>query len=113
MEAVPRLVGLLLGMVLTHARLGPTSRRRGRRPVCRPHDGHPVVPSFERLFSAPDSDALAGGMLLLGGTELHVLPSDGREGGSLVLHKQAPILDAVGSRVRPEFLRAFLAAPHA
>jgi cytochrome c2 len=70
-------------------------------------DAHPIVPGFERLGAArPDAK---GGQLLL--SELNCVschaPAD-----SALARKQAPILDAVASRVRVGFLRKFLADPH-
>ena len=70
-------------------------------------DAHPIVPGFER-FGAAKPDA-KGGQLLL--SELNCVschaPADPSQG-----RKQAPILDAVASRVRVSFLRKFLADPH-
>ena len=76
-------------------------------------NAHPVVPGFERFHEGPGSDAVAGGLILLG--ELNCT-SCHEAGGAIegqVLRKRAPILDSVGSRVRPEYLRAFLDDPHA
>lgn len=73
---------------------------------------HAIVPGFERLYAAPNSDAAAGGQLLLG--ELNCAschqPSRGRE--EQVFTKTAPVLDHVGSRVRLDYLRKFLTNPH-
>ena len=74
---------------------------------------HPIVAGFERLYTDADVDAVVGGRLLLGElncTSCHVadekfLPH--------LNNKQAPVLDAVGSRVRPEFIRAYLTDPQA
>ena len=66
---------------------------------------HPVVPGYERFHSKSDDDLAVGGRLLLG--ELNCTACHLAEFET----KQAPILDEVGSRVRPEFLRAFLADP--
>ena len=67
---------------------------------------HPLVPGYERFHSSSGDDDLAdGGWLLLG--ELNCTACHQAE----LLTKQAPVLDEVGSRVRPEFLRAFLADP--
>ncbi|MDA1050060.1 MAG: PA14 domain-containing protein [Planctomycetota bacterium] len=73
---------------------------------------HPIVPGYERFHSTIDSD-LAGGLLLLG--ELNCTACHQAQAESilsaLLLTKEAPILNEVGARVRPEFLRAFLADP--
>ncbi|MEO8497748.1 MAG: c-type cytochrome, partial [Planctomycetota bacterium] len=66
---------------------------------------HPTVPGYERFYAADNNDLAAGGRLLLG--ELNCTACHQAE----LPTKQAPILDEVGSRVRPEFLRAFLADP--
>ena len=74
---------------------------------------HPMVPGFERFYTTPQADAVRGGQLLLG--ELNCIschrPADGQE--SVLLRKQAPVLDGVGSRVRRSFLRTFLSDPQA
>ena len=67
---------------------------------------HPIVPGYER-FHRSDRE---GGRLLLG--ELNCLSCHKADESVNVLVKQAPILDEVGSRVRPEFIEAFLADPH-
>ncbi|HND52852.1 MAG TPA: c-type cytochrome, partial [Pirellulaceae bacterium] len=67
---------------------------------------HPVVPGFERWTG----DAASGGRLLLG--ELNCTSCHTPPGQASVAKKQAPILDAVASRVHPEFIREFLANPH-
>jgi cytochrome c553/cytochrome c551/c552 len=70
-------------------------------------DPHPIVPGFER-FGAAKPDA-KGGQLLL--SELNCVSCHAPAGPALG-RKQAPILDAVASRVRIGFLRKFLADPH-
>src|SRR5450755_3486146 len=74
---------------------------------------HPVVAGFERFAEDPKTGPVEAGLLLLG--ELNCTACHRVEPG-LAAHlnrKQAPILDGVGLRARPAFLRAFLAAPHA
>ena len=73
---------------------------------------HPLVAGYERFFAGDESKAVAGGELLLG--ELKCLSCHQAPEAVLaaVQTKQAPILDNVGGRVRPEFLREYLAAPH-
>src|SRR4051812_16006700 len=63
----------------------------------------PIVAGFERFFAVPGSDAAEGGRLLLGelGCVACHKPGPGLEGQ--VESKRAPVLDAVGTRVRPEY----------
>src|SRR4051812_31399663 len=72
---------------------------------------HPIVAGFERLH-AGGSDAAKGGRLLLGELGCVACHKAGGDLASQVDLKRAPILDAVGTRVRPEYVRAFLADPH-
>lgn len=79
---------------------------------------HPIVPGFERFFAAtaavdqraPEADAVQGGLLLLG--ELNCTSCHAAAPGSpAIAKKQAPLLDGVGARLRPEFLREYLIDP--
>lgn len=74
---------------------------------------HPRVLGFERFYYDPKADAVQGGLLLLG--ELNCTSCHAAEDAlaTSVVKKQAPILDEVGSRVKPEYLAKFLADPHA
>ncbi|HUG68807.1 MAG TPA: c-type cytochrome [Pirellulaceae bacterium] len=69
-----------------------------------------MIPGYERFF-AERSDDPAAGKLLIG--ELNCIACHAAESraASQLLTKQAPLLDEVGARVRPEYLRAFLADP--
>jgi len=72
----------------------------------------PRVIGFERAHRN-DGDAVAAGNLLLG--ELNCTSCHAAD-ASLATHvqkKPAPVLDTVGSRVRPEYLLKFLADPQA
>lgn len=73
----------------------------------------PRIPGYARFYSQPDADQVAGGQLLL--SELNCLSchkaSANVLGGPIGI-RQAPVLDDVGDRVRPEWLQEFLAAPH-
>ena len=73
---------------------------------------HPVVPGFDRIYAVDNADAVEGGWLLL--TELNCVSCHQAEGpaASQLKPKQAPILDAVGSRVEVEWLQKYLASPH-
>lgn len=75
--------------------------------------GHAIVSSFERFHAADGADLTRGGQLLLG--ELNCVACHAAEGlaATTVAAKKAPILDHVGKRVRPEFLREFLLNPQA
>jgi cytochrome c553 len=71
--------------------------------------GAPVIPGFERFYADEKSNAADGGRLLLG--ELNCI-SCHKAADVKVSTKQAPILTNVAARVKPEFLRAFIADPH-
>jgi mono/diheme cytochrome c family protein len=74
---------------------------------------HSVVPGFERFHAAGKGDAALGGRLLLGELNCTSCHKADAAAAALVQNKQAPILDEVGARVRPQYLRRFLADPHA
>src|SRR5262245_40490390 len=69
---------------------------------------HPVVAGYER-YTADRVDARGGALLL---NELNCVrchqPAEKAQAG-----KPAPVLDHVGGRVRPSWLRKYLADPHA
>src|SRR5262249_9860606 len=71
---------------------------------------HSLIPSFERFYTGATADAVEGGRLLLG--ELNCI-SCHQPADSAALKRQAPVLDGIGGRVRPGFLRKFLSDPHA
>ena len=86
---------------------------------------HPRIPGFDRFYAAPpaktpDDDAepiqldpITGGRILLGElncTSCHVA---GDLYKSVVSPKRAPILDNIGSRVKVDWLRMYLANPNA
>ncbi len=80
----------------------------------------PVVPGFERFYADDKSDARRGGELLL--SELNCTSchkSSVGQASSLADRqdayptKTAPILSGVGGRMKPSFLRKFIADPHA
>ena len=76
-------------------------------------DAPPRVAPFERFYSGDKGDLVAAGELLLG--ELNCTSCHQADSAldSLVVKKPAPILDTVGSRVRPHYLLKFLADPQA
>lgn len=76
-------------------------------------DAHPRVAPFERFYVEAKSDAVAGGQLLLGELNCTSCHQADASQDSLVIKKPAPILDTVGSRVRPQYMLKFLADPQA
>ncbi len=74
-------------------------------------DVPPRVIGFERVYSQDDSNTVAAGQLLLG--ELNCVSCHAADASlaTQVQKKQAPVLDSVGSRVRPQYLLNFLADP--
>lgn len=76
-------------------------------------DAHPRVIGFERIYSGEKGDAVVGGQLLLGELNCTSCHAADKSLDSYVVKKQAPILDSVGSRVRPNYLLKFLADPQA
>ncbi|MEL6110477.1 MAG: family 16 glycoside hydrolase, partial [Planctomycetota bacterium] len=73
----------------------------------------PIVPAFERFHAASANGVIDGGRLLI--AELNCVACH-QAGASVVPDlqpKQAPILDNVGDRVRPEWMIDFLSDPHA
>lgn len=73
----------------------------------------PRIPGFERFYAAEGSPAREGGVLLL--SELNCLSCHVAEAnfwGEGLTPRQAPVLDDVGNRVRPEWLHEYLTAPH-
>jgi cytochrome c2/cytochrome c5 len=74
---------------------------------------HPVVAGFERFFAKPEANQVRGGELLLGELNCTSCHQPGDKTDGIILKKQAPILDKVGTRARPEWLRAYLSNPQA
>ena len=72
---------------------------------------HPIVPGFERIYSAADADATSGGQVLLGELNCASCHPPAAAWKDQINTKVAPILDRVGARVRVEYLRKFLANP--
>jgi mono/diheme cytochrome c family protein len=74
--------------------------------------GRPIVSGFERFYSEPGKDEASAGRLLIG--ELNCTSCHRGDDAVFapVARKQAPILDHVGSRIKVDHLRSFLAAPH-
>jgi mono/diheme cytochrome c family protein len=75
-------------------------------PAVAPASARPIIPGYERFYSAGKGDLAAGGRLLLG--ELGCASCHQADGAR---RRQAPILDHVGARARAGHLRQFLADP--
>lgn len=73
----------------------------------------PIVPGFERFHGAAATDLAAGGRLLAGELNCTSCHKSSDEFAARLSKKQAPILDAVGARIRPEYMAGFIADPHA
>ncbi len=73
---------------------------------------HPIVPAFERFYSDPNADAVAGGRILLGELNCTSCHKGDRLPQGSVTPKRAPTLTGVASRVKPAALRAQIAEPH-
>lgn len=72
---------------------------------------HPIVAGYERFFVDPGANAAEAGRLLWADLNCNSCHEAGKSGETWFEAKQAPILDAVGTRVRPEYLRSFLLDP--
>ena len=73
----------------------------------------PVVAGFHRLIDAKAGEAAAGELLV---AELNCAACHKAEGNTSegrIAPKGAPDLHDVGARVTPQWLRAYLASPHA
>lgn len=70
---------------------------------------HPIIPPFERFYTAPTANLAKGGQLLLG--ELNCTSCHQADDAHLA-KKSAPVLDNVGTRVKRGYLRKFLSDPH-
>ena len=67
-------------------------------------DAHPRVIGFERFHSGEKRDVVVGGQLLLGELNCTSCHAADKSLDTYVQKKQAPVLDTVGSRVRPNYL---------
>jgi mono/diheme cytochrome c family protein len=74
---------------------------------------HPIVPSFERFHGEADAEPIDGGRLLLGELNCVSCHTADETSTAWIIPKPAPVLDAVASRVKPGYLRKFLADPQA
>ena len=69
------------------------------------------VPGFERFHSDTPADSDAGGRLLLGELNCTSCHAVNEPGQYHLLPRQAPILDQIGQRARPEHLLQYIADP--
>lgn len=90
-----------------------SSRTQAKEPVVGPTLNHPIVAGYERFFATPESNASDAGRLLLADLNCQSCHNAGKTGDAWLGAKQAPILDEVGARVKPEYLRSFLFDPQA
>ena len=72
----------------------------------------PIVPGFERFYATAGADQAAGGRVLLEELDCTACHQADATLAAQLLPRPAPVLDNVGSRVRPEYLLAFVAHPH-
>ncbi|GMV92404.1 MAG: hypothetical protein AMXMBFR82_21820 [Candidatus Hydrogenedentota bacterium] len=70
----------------------------------------PVVAGFERLYEVDKKATARQGRVLIG--ELGCASCHGIPSATSLELKQAPNLDNAGARITPQYLRAFLTAPH-
>lgn len=76
-------------------------------------DVPPRVIGFERFYAAAGNDDVAAGNLLLGELNCTSCHQADAARTPAIQKKQAPVLDSVCSRVKPEYLLKFLADPQA
>src|SRR5262245_34472526 len=77
-------------------------------------DFSPPVIGFERFYAAAgEEDAVIAGQLLLGELNCTSCHQADASLADLIQKKQAPVLDSVGTRVKPQYLLKFLADPQA
>ena len=76
-------------------------------------DAHPRVIGWERFYAAAGTDNVAAGQLLLGELNCTSCHQADAALASYIQRKQAPVLDSVTSRVKPQYLLKFLADPQA
>jgi mono/diheme cytochrome c family protein len=73
----------------------------------------PVVPGLTRIPGKSAAELVQKGRLLLGELNCTRCHASGAALDAHLVPKSAPILDTVGSRIRPSYLRKLLADPHA
>ena len=72
----------------------------------------PIVPGFERFSKDKDFDQVQLGLLLLGELNCTSCHDSGSITKGLIQSKQAPLLDKVGGRIKPEYFESFLSKTH-
>jgi cytochrome c2 len=73
----------------------------------------PVVAGFERFHARGSRDGLSAGRLLLGELNCISCHTGSPAQEAPVVRKSAPVLDGVGGRIKPGYLRRFLNNPQA
>lgn len=76
-------------------------------------DVPPKVIGFERMYAGEGGDKVLGGKLLLGELNCTSCHQASPELSDHVVRKSAPVLNTMGTRVRPRYLMKFLADPQA
>ena len=71
----------------------------------------PIVPGFERFHTA-GGNRVEGGRLLMGELNCVACHQADKQLARLIGPKQAPILDKVGERLKPEWMVKYIANPH-
>ena len=72
---------------------------------------HPIIPGHERFYAPQAEPSVEAGLLLLGELNCVSCHQAGTDLQSAVSVKQAPILDAVGTRIRSGYIKEFLNNP--
>lgn len=72
----------------------------------------PIVPGFERFYTAPNADRAEGGRLLMSELNCTWCHKAKAEVAQLLTIKRAPILSKVGERIQPDYLLKFIRNPH-
>jgi mono/diheme cytochrome c family protein len=112
MHSQNRIAAICRFGILNVILLGPTpaaSSANADAPTTAP-TAHPLLPAFERFHASQDKLRLEAGWLLI--SELNCRSCHaGGSSATGVQTKPAPVLDAVGERVRPEWMLEFLANP--
>ena len=72
----------------------------------------PIVPGFERFSQGKEIEQAQLGLLLLGELNCTSCHSAGATSKGLIQAKQAPLLDKVAGRIKPEYFESFLTKTH-
>lgn len=72
----------------------------------------PIVPGFERFVQGKEIEQAQLGLLLLGELNCTSCHAPGTISKGLIQAKQAPLLEKVGGRIKPEYFEGFIAKTH-